>query len=368
MSAMPGLRRQPGISVYTNSLYHADMHNSWDREQRSIVSCRPVPLNTRWLKQGRENKHNYLGTKTAVSSTPVPVRYGSNESDDLQAMVHDFIENDSLDCMDGTDSDGPAPAKKLIETLQALIAPGSALERELVKEVKLQLLSIKDLVCESEGSDCKGGCVKRFVVNHLNVTGYDAAVCKCKWLSSGRVPGGEYEYIDVVFDGNHLAERLIVDVDFKAQFEIARPTQQYEAALKILPPVFVGSTFKLEQILQFMSEAAKASLKQSDMHLPPWRTLDYMSSKWLSTYERKRMDAVYPVLPAKRHRSYHHWQENTNNNNNTNSYIASVAKQCSEQLRHTKASLIAEMKSSEVVSNLTHGRSSRAILLPRTVM
>jgi len=172
---------------------------------------------------------------------------------------------------------------------------------------------------------------------------------------------GEYEYIDVVFNGMHLAERLIVDVDFRTQFEIARPTQQYEAALKILPAVFVGSTSKLQQILQFMSEAAKASLIQSDMHLPPWRTLDYMSSKWLSTHVRKVVDAV-PVSPAKRPRSYHHWQEMKNNS------FTSVATQCGEQLRHTKVSLIAEMKSSEVVSNLTHGRSSRANLLPRTTM
>jgi uncharacterized protein (TIGR01615 family) len=268
--------------------------------------------------------------------------------------------------MDGVDSDGSAPVKKLTETLQALTAPGSALERELLKEVKLQLLSIKedsDLVCEPEGSDCKGGCVKRFVVNHLKLMGYGAGVCNCKWLSSGQVPGGEYEYIDVVFNGMQLAERLIVDVDFRAQFEIARPTQQYEAALKILPAVFVGSASKLQQILQFMSEAAKASLIQSDMHLPPWRTLDYMRSKWLSTYVRKMGDSV-PVSPAKRPRSYHHWQEKKKNININNSFT-SVAKQCGEQLRHTKVSLIAEMKSSEVVSNLTHGRSSPANLLPR---
>lgn len=250
---MPGLRRQPGISSYTNSLYHADMHTaaqqqqySWDREH-SIVSRRPLQVPPQWLKQQGREKHNYLGTKPVSAVSAVPVRYGSNESDDLQAMVHDFIENDSLDYMDGGDSDGPAPAKKLIETLQvcffsasfilvshsiddhvpgsmsimsgnsggdghvvgeitsywrfrawpllqALTAPGSLLERELLKEVKLQLLSIKedsDLVCEPEGSDCKGGCVKRFVVSHLKVTGYDAAVCKSKWLSSGRVPGGK---------------------------------------------------------------------------------------------------------------------------------------------------------------------------------
>lgn len=65
------------------------------------------------------------------------------------------------------------------------------LERELLAEVKLRLLSIKedtDLVCE--GSDCKGACVKRFVVKHLKVAGFDALVCSSKWLSSGRVPGG----------------------------------------------------------------------------------------------------------------------------------------------------------------------------------
>lgn len=328
--------------------------------RRAVTTRQVVPRPPQWLKQGR-GRHNYLGTK-AVSTAPVVPIYGSNESDDLQAMVHDFIENDSLELMDGVDSDGPSPPKKLIDTLQALTAPSNASERELLTEVKLLLLSIKedsDLICGAEGSDCKGGCVKRFVVNHLKVTGYDAGVCKSKWLSSGRVPGGEYEYIDVVFNGVQLAERLIVDVDFQAQFEIARPTEQYGAALKVLPAVFVGSATKLQQVLQFMSEAAKVSLKQNDMHLPPWRTLDYMSSKWLSTFERK-IDAV-PVSPAKRPRSYH-WQENK-------MIFPSVAKQCGEQLRHTKVSLIAEMKSSEVVSNLTRGRSSRALLLPsRTVM
>lgn len=73
------------------------------------------------------------------------------------------------------------------------ISQYSALERELLTEVKLLLLSMKgdsDLVCGPDGSDCKGGCVKRFVVRHLKLSGHDASVCKSKWLSSGRVPGG----------------------------------------------------------------------------------------------------------------------------------------------------------------------------------
>lgn len=142
---------------------------------------------------------------------------------------------------------------------------------------------------------------------------------------------GEYEYIEVVSTDNHLSDRLIVDVDFQAQFEIARPTPQYESALKALPPVFVGSASKLRKILEFMSDAAKISLKQNHMHLPPWRTLDYMSSKWLSPCDRKKPDLI------------------------TLSRLNVVAKQCSEQLRHTKIALVAEMKASSgnAVSNLS---------------
>lgn len=295
-----------------------------------------MPLQKQPTYSWRENSYSrrplardYLGTTTtkAVSTTAPAVCYGaSNESDDLQAMVHDFIENDSLEFLDGIDSDGPSPGKKLIETLQMRTATMNSLERELLAEVKLRLLSIKedtDLICE--GPDCKGACVKRFVVKHLKVAGFDAVVCSSKWLSSGRVPGGEYEYIE--------AEGLIVDVDFQAQFEIARPTQQYEAALKILPPVFVGSASKLKKILEFMSEAAKVSLKQNHMHLPPWRTLDYMSSKWLST---KKVDAKGALIAQ-----------------------SMLAKQCREQLRLTKVALVAA--TSSIPSNLTRGRPLRTV-------
>lgn len=173
---------------------------SWDRE-KSIIHRRPTTTRqavfrpSQWLKL----RNNYLGvrhlsTAPAAPAMPaVPACYGSNESDDLQAMVHDFIENDPLDHTEGVDSDGSTSGKKVTETFQMRISQYSALERELLTEVKLLLLSMKgdsDLVCGPDGSDCKGGCVKRFVVRHLKLSGHDASVCKSKWLSSGRVPGG----------------------------------------------------------------------------------------------------------------------------------------------------------------------------------
>lgn len=74
-----------------------------------------------------------------------------------------------------------------------LTTPYGALERELHTDVRLLLLTINedtDLICDPEGSDCKGGCTKRFLVKHLKVAGYSASVCKSKWVSAGRVPGG----------------------------------------------------------------------------------------------------------------------------------------------------------------------------------
>jgi hypothetical protein len=41
-----------------------------------------------------------------------------------------------------------------------------------------------------------------------------------------------------------------------------------------------------------MVDAAKWSLKQNSMPLPPWRSLSYLQAKWQSKYERK--DLLHP--------------------------------------------------------------------------
>lgn len=104
-------------------------------------------------------------------------------------------------------------------------------------------------------------------------------------ISPDQIHAEGYEYVDVEMrDEGH--ERYIIDVNFQDQFVLARATPHYLTALKLLPTVFVGTTKRLEQILEIMSEAAKLSLEQNSMPLPPWRTLAFMSSKWLSPYER----------------------------------------------------------------------------------
>lgn len=83
------------------------------------------------------------------------------------------------------------------------------------------------------------------------------------------------------------SRRLIIEMDFRSNFEIARAVKSYDSLLHLLPVVYVGYQNRLKQYLQVMVEAARSSLKQNSMPLPPWRSLAYMQAKWQSTCGRK---------------------------------------------------------------------------------
>ncbi|KAL3523817.1 hypothetical protein ACH5RR_016651 [Cinchona calisaya] len=162
-------------------------------------------------------------------------------------------------------------------------------ERDALSVVKSLLLSIseKDLL-HVNSSSCNASCIRYTLVKLLRLSGYDAAVCAAKWPGSSKVPGGDHEYIDVVnYNDAGSTERLIIDVDFRSHFEIARAVESYDRILNSLPGVFVGSLTKLKQLLQVMVEAARSSLKQNAMPFPPWRSLTYLQAKWQSPYQRK---------------------------------------------------------------------------------
>lgn len=93
---------------------------------------------------------------------------------------------------------------------------------------------------------------------------------------------GEYEYVDVLFEG----DRLIIDIDFRSEFEIARSTKAYKLILQVLPIIFVGKADRLQRIVCIVSEAAKQSLKKKGMPCPPWRKAEYVMAKWLSPCTR----------------------------------------------------------------------------------
>ncbi|KAL6581683.1 hypothetical protein OROMI_005697 [Orobanche minor] len=181
----------------------------------------------------------------------------------------------------------------LSDSLKSLIPCESMAERNLLADTSK--------IVEKHNKSCKGKHdLRKIVTDGLIALGYNASVCKSKWEKSSSIPAGEYEYIDVMIK----AERLLIDVDFRSEFEIARSTSGYKAVLQCLPYVFVGKTDRLLQIVSVASEAARLSLKKKGMHIAPWRKPEYIKSKWLSPHTRIKQqgkltkdDAVEVPLP-----------------------------------------------------------------------
>lgn len=83
--------------------------------------------------------------------------------------------------------------------------------------------------------------------------------------------------------------RYIVEINIGAEFEIARPSDDYAALVGALlsSSVFVGKLGTVERVVGLMCAAMKKSMRRSGMHLPPWRRKEYVQAKWLSSsYDR----------------------------------------------------------------------------------
>lgn len=226
-----------------------------------------------------------------------PIDSFSHESEhDLAAMVRDFVENGSSGTDSRHSSDNEVAFCDLTQLADSVLYykhSADEYENDLTSIVNSLVLSLKDtnkdllnLDNKTEGP-CKGSCIRFSLVKLLQISGYDAAVCTSTWQAHGNVPGGDHVYIDVInHRDNGNSERLIIDIDFRSHFEIARAVDSYEKILDSLPVIFVGSIRKLKHLLSVMVEAARTSLKQNAMPLPPWRSLAYLLAKWQSPHDR----------------------------------------------------------------------------------
>ncbi|KAE8660679.1 hypothetical protein F3Y22_tig00116951pilonHSYRG00641 [Hibiscus syriacus] len=161
------------------------------------------------------------------------------------------------------------------EILKSLVSPTSVNEKKLLADT-MKILE-KNRNCKSKDEFCR-----KIVTDGLLTLGYDASICKSFWEKSPSFPSGEYEYIDVIIEG----ERLLIDIDFRSEFELARTTKTYKSILQMLPFIFVGKANRLQKIIAIVSEAVKQCLKKKGMHIPPWRKAEYIKAKWLSPYNR----------------------------------------------------------------------------------
>ncbi|KAH6767750.1 hypothetical protein C2S52_018733 [Perilla frutescens var. hirtella] len=169
------------------------------------------------------------------------------------------------------------------ETLKSLVPCVAVSERNLLADTA-------KIVEKHKINKRKDGFCRKIVADGLISLGYDASICKSKWEKSSSSLAGEYEYVDVIIDG----ERLIIDIDFRSEFAIARPTKPYKLVIQTLPNIFIGKSDRLDKIITIVADAAKQSLKKKGMPLPPWRKPDYIKSKWLSPFTRIPLSLTSP--------------------------------------------------------------------------
>lgn len=229
----------------------------------------------------------------SVGSAGGPIGQFSVESEhDLAHMVSDFLENAGsfgAESWCSSDSDsGFNDFAHLAEKIQICKRSMTQHESDLLPVVHSLIRSMQETNLEMMNSGpCYANCIRFYLAKLMRLSGYDASVCTSKWQPTGKIPGGDHEYIDVLVENNSgKSERLIIDIDFRSHFEIARAVDSYNRILNSIPVVYVGSPTRLKQFLGIMVEATRTSLQQNSMPLPPWRSLAYLQAKWLSPYER----------------------------------------------------------------------------------
>ncbi|RWR96232.1 hypothetical protein CKAN_02560500 [Cinnamomum micranthum f. kanehirae] len=237
---------------------------------------------------------------------------GSTESCTNDRVQTTYAEEEDEDEEEEENSINNAERKAFWESqhqiLKAALSRTSSLELRIRKDTEQALRDSR-----AEGPVCvcpkpvMGGCRNCFlrdVSDRLRKAGYDSAICKSKWRSSPDIPSGEHSYIDVVSTSSSKKSsvRVVIEVDFRAEFEMARASAEYSNLIDRLPQVFVGKKERLGNLIKILCGAAKTCMKENKMHMGPWRKHKYMQAKWLGTCERTTPSPVFSVGISERQR------------------------------------------------------------------
>ncbi|KAI6704117.1 hypothetical protein NL676_013253 [Syzygium grande] len=196
------------------------------------------------------------------------------DNDDEKLSKEECEGNNFDDCLSDSDD---SSTRETLEEIFARDYDGD--------EVKAKIGAEVELACEFIGRDrvnMSSHDFKRRLMARLRERGIDAGLCKSRWEKTGRLPAGDYQYIDV----NVNDTRYIIEVSLAGEFEIARPTDRITSLLKLFPPIFIGRLEDLKQVVRIMSTAIRQSLKKRDLLVPPWRKNSYLQNKWFSSYKR----------------------------------------------------------------------------------
>lgn len=145
-------------------------------------------------------------------------------------------------------------------------------------------------------------CLMREVSMRLQKAGFNSAICKTKWRTSSDIPSGEHIFLDVIDNTNPKKGevRVMIELNFQAEFEMARGSDEYNKLVQKLPEVFVGKVERLGNLIKILCNAAKKCMKDKKMHMGPWRKHRYMQAKWLGPCERNTSTTPLPMGNSER--------------------------------------------------------------------
>ncbi|KAL9243809.1 hypothetical protein vseg_017651 [Gypsophila vaccaria] len=210
----------------------------------------------------------------------------SNDTFEEADLGDDEFEDDHSSCANSED-------RKLFwdeqeKLLTGILCRTSSIEskiRNATKEGLRKLLGKIDCNCRENVSDVCRRCLRQGVFDHLRDAGFVCTVQKSQWKSCHEIPSGEHTYLEVVekSSANKGEIRVIIELNFREEFEMAKASEEYNKLIKKLPQVYVGKVERLRNMVKVLCGAAKKSMKDKKMHLAPWRKLKYMQAKWLTT-------------------------------------------------------------------------------------
>ncbi|WOK91437.1 hypothetical protein Cni_G00128 [Canna indica] len=194
--------------------------------------------------------------------------------------------------------------QQLLRETLSRISPTEVKLAQRIKDATKEMQA-KGVVCTCSNrvpKECRN-CALAYIAKQLHDLGYDSATCKSKWNRSPDIPSGEHSYVDVLMEtksGKKGPIRLVIELNFRAEFEMARGSQEYNSLVSLLPDIFVGKPEKLRGVLKIVCGAAKKCMKDNKMHMAPWRKHKYMQSKWFGIQERTGSAVAFPAADADR--------------------------------------------------------------------
>ncbi|XP_015081711.1 uncharacterized protein LOC107025439 [Solanum pennellii] len=170
--------------------------------------------------------------------------------------------------------------------------------KEALKELKFTSFKCS---CRKMVSDGCRKCMQREISDRLTNEGYNCFICKSKWKSTPEIPSGEYTYIEVMTNASSEKGemKVIIELNFRGEFEMARANEGYNRLVEKLPEVYVGKIERLRNLIKILCCASKKCMKEKKMHMAPWRKHKYMQAKYLGSPEIKS-ETIFPVNNLRR--------------------------------------------------------------------